>query len=267
LTQNRDSALSEAQRQYEINRSQLDNQRTGTLSQLGQQQMQAGTRRDDAIASARRLYNELMQANTQRFGGASSAGQAASELQGREFQRNIGDVKMEYESAVREIDQQRLSVDEQYNLGLQQLEVDKESALNSIRQQFADTISQINAQKGQVESAKASARLDALQELRNRIYQINTEAFNFQQQLNAQRTSAQSTLDQKAQEFETYINQGAGAVSGMDAPTTYNTTYGINNTTGGVNPGMVGQINPEDIYGALGANPNELGINYIPGMN
>lgn len=179
--------------QFQTSKEQLE---------LGQQQAgnvftQAGTQaketKENALAAARRLYNELRMGTQQRFGGASSAGQFVSELQGREFQRSMAGQEREYANTINKISMKRTEIETQYKFSLYALDREKTIALNEAKRDFDNKLLELKRLGAETESAKAHSRFEALQELRNQIYQINLQNQQFQQTLATQR---QANLDQ-----------------------------------------------------------------------
>lgn len=209
--------ISEAESQASAQRSLLGDKRTSAFGQLDQSLNAANVNRDNQEAQQRQLLQELGQANQQRFGGASSAGQAASEIQGREFQRNLGGIGQNYQQASQQIQQKRVDVDNEYNTGLQQLQANTQTAINDINRRFQDKLLEITRLRSDNESAKAQARLGALQELRNSIFQINVQKAEFQSALDQQRNANLSGLQQAESQLSQFVTQGQGAASKFGA--------------------------------------------------
>jgi hypothetical protein len=237
LSQNLDAAIQGVGSQIDASRERLTNQRDQSTRTLGEQELQASQRKESAIADARRLYNELMQANQQRFGGTTSAGLAASELQGREFQQNQTQISQQFQETAREIDRQKLAVQEQYNTGLAQLEADRDNAISQLRMEFQDRMNQIDANRAQAESDKARERLQALMDLRNQVFNINQQFTSFQGQLDNQLAQVNQNLDGQLQQMFEAVNQGGNALAGFNqsVPLAASTAYGV------TNPGMTNQ--------------------------
>jgi hypothetical protein len=253
-------------------REQLGAAKESALGQLGEQRTGAQTRSEDAIAAARRLFNELGMANRQRFGGASSAGLAASELQGREFQRNRGDIDRNLGVAMREIDQAQANTEKEYNLGLQEVENRKNVALQQAQNEFNQRLLDIQSERGRLEGEKAAARLQALTDFRNMTYQINLQEAQFKQQLDAQR---QSNLQQLSATRETIGQQvGAGQAAqqqfGAATTTNPNSQFGVGQTaTSGVQA-PTGQISDDEQQTGILGNVFDFGrrtaAQAIPGL-
>lgn len=232
--------------QADTAKQSLTNGYNTTNQTLQNQQAQGGKQKEDVISAARRLFQELQQGNLQRFGGSSSAGQAASELQGREFQRNSASAQNQYTDLVQQLGQKKLEVDNNYQVGLKQIEDQKAAAINQVNRDFQDKLSQINSQRAQTESAKAQARLGALQDYRNQVYSIQLQNYQFQQQLNQQKSQADSTLQDYTTKLSSAAQGGANALSGFQQNTTTNptTNFGVNSQqqTMSDTPTLQGQI-------------------------
>lgn len=198
------SVLQEAQSNYDTNAALLGNQRTSGLGQLDLQGNQASQQNENALAAARRLYNDLRTGYQQRFGGSSSAGQAAFELAGVEQQRQQGQQGQAYQQTLAQIAQQRQSVEDNYKSGLLQLEQQKQVAVNQANRDFQQKLLDITNNRTMLDQAKAQARLSALQELRNQVYTINQQTQQFSQTLEQQRQQA-------AQQLQTSGNQISAA--------------------------------------------------------
>jgi hypothetical protein len=205
--------ISEAEAQAQASRGLLDNSKANTNELLGSQEQQTRYNQQNQTAQQRQTLQELQTANQQRFGGASSAGQAAGELQGREYQRNTFQIGQQAQQALQQIQQQRQTVERDYNQGLQQLEVNKQQAVNQIQRTFQDKLLEINARRGETESAKAQARMGALQELRNAAYQIDVSKAQFQAQLQMQAQQNASQLDSISKQ---YLSAGSEAQDVVD---------------------------------------------------
>ena len=184
---------------------------------LGTAEQQAGVQKEDALAQATRLYNELQQGSRQRFGGASSAGEAYNELAKREFLRNQGGVQRTYAEAQQQIQLQKANLNQMYSNAVNQLELQRTQYMNQAQRDFQSKLDEIDSQRFQAGAAKESdisnAKLQALQDLRNQIYQINLASAQSQYQVDAQAKSLTSELESLATNLNQYTPE-----------TNYNTT-------------------------------------------
>lgn len=213
----------------DLQKAKLGEGRQSTLDTIAANERGAQTRKEDALAAARRLYQELGQANVQRFGGSTSAGQAMSELQGREQQSQMGQTARQYNEFMNQAATQKATLDREYQTGLQTIEAEKQKATNAVNQAFQQSLLDIARDRATNESAKAQARLSALQDLRNKMFQITQQETQFKQSLEAQKNAAQLQID-------TYLKtQGAAST-------------GINNAYNQFNAGTSQALNPQTKY-------------------
>lgn len=240
--------ISEAEAQAQASRGLLGNQRTSANEILGQQEQSTNTQRARQSAQQRQTLQELQLANQQRFGGASSAGLGASELQGREFQRSQFGIQENAQQALQQIGQQKMSVEREYQQGLQQLEVNRQQAVNEINRKFQDRLLEINARRGETEAAKAQARMNAVQELRNQAFQINVAKAQFEADLQSQARSNMQYLSQAENQFTGAGQQGAEAYNQFAQTTPTGMSSVSQQTTGSTNPQLQGQMSrlPDD---------------------
>jgi hypothetical protein len=196
-------------------------------------------RREDAISSAQRMYQELQQASKQRFGGSTSAGEASSELLGAEQMRQQGSTMDTYNSYV---DQQNLSsekVQKEYATALTTIASNAENARKTALAEFTNKMLEISRAKGAAASNRDQRKLDALYELRNKQYEINMQEKQFQQQIEAARETARLNID-------TQRNTEAQSFAGLTQKFNIKpeTQYTIGNTSFTTNsaPVYVGKI-------------------------
>lgn len=213
LGTSKSAAEQAAQADFLANQGVLGTNREQTLGQLGTQARGVQTQKEDALAQARRLFNELQRGNIQRFGGATSAGQAASEIQGAEAQRQFGQTGRQANEAFQKIEQAKTEVESQYKTGLLQLQQAHQQGLAKIQSDFTNAIMQINNQRAATEQAKGQAKLQALQNLRQEALQLQSQATQFQQQLDLMREQANLNIQQYAKTVGTAASTGASAMN------------------------------------------------------
>lgn len=237
------NVLDSAQKAYETAIAELQGNKQKNLTTIGESSIKAGQQKEDALTSARRLYDQLRTGYQQRFGGSTSAGQAASEIASAEQQRQMGLTTRQYTDTMRQIDQQKVQLDTDYKTGVAKLEQNKQMAITQATSDFQNKLLSITQNRTQVESAKAQAKLQALQDLRNQVFTINQQNTQFQQTLEAQR---QAGL-QDVQNFLAKFNIAGGAAG--TAATNFKPAVSSNlqagstpstNTTGE----LTGQISP-----------------------
>lgn len=226
LNQDYPSVLEEARKAYETNAGLLSASKQQGQAALGENQVKAGQQKEDTLDMLRRLYSQLRQGYSQRFGGSSSAGGAASEIAGAEQQRQQGQAMRSYGDTVRQIQQQAVKIDQDYNNGLLQLEQNKQSAVAQAQRDFSAKLLEINKLRADLGTNKAQAKMEALQNLRNQVYQINMQNTQFQQALDQQKQAAQLQL----QNYYATVNTGMG--TGQSALNSFTSAYGGQPTSG-----------------------------------
>jgi len=221
----------QAESDYTANVGQLDTTSQSTLKGLATQKRAGQTRKEDAMAAARRLYSELQQANRQRFGGATSAGEAAGGIQGAETQRQMGQTWRQSNEFFQQIEGEKGNVENQYQSGLLQLQQAKQQALTSAQLDFNNAITQIAQGRAQTEQEKSQARLNALMDLRNKAFTIQQQDMQFKQQLDAMREQSLININAYNQTAGSSLASGANAQTDLYKNTTTNpSNYGV---TGG----------------------------------
>jgi len=235
----------QAQSDYAANVGQLGATKQSTMTGLETQKRAGQTRKEDAMAAARRLYNELQMANRQRFGGASSAGLAASEIQGAETQRQMGQTWRQANEFFQQVEGQKQNVESQYQAGLLQLDQAKQQALSSAQMEFNNSITQIAQGRAQTEEQKSQARLNALMDLRNKAFTIQQQNLAFTQQLEAMKQQSLLNIDAYKQTSGTALAAGNQATSNLYNQTTNNpSNYTVGGGTSGslANNPYLGQV-------------------------
>ena len=234
------AAEKQAEADYQANLAQLGTQKGTAIGGLETQQRKGQTQKEDALAQARRLFNELQRGNVQRFGGATSAGQAASEIQGAEQQRQFGQTARQFNEFTQQIETARRDVESQYQTGMQQLQQSKQQAMAKIQSDLTNAIMQINNMRAQTETQKGAAKLQALMQLRSEAQALQNQATQFEQQLALMREQANLNIQQYAK------TTGAAATTGSNALMNFNPTYDNFSTVAAgtqfANPVYSGQI-------------------------
>lgn len=177
----------------------LAQQNTQGQRELAQQETAAGTRKEDALTSATRLYDELRRGGQQRFGGASSAGEAFQTLTATEQQRRQGTIQGAFETAMQQIGTFKANLQEKFLLATKELETQKNAALAEAKSSFDSAMQSIREARNQATSDKATASLNILQDLRNKVYTINQQALSFAQQLALNHEATLAQVDKYTQ--------------------------------------------------------------------
>jgi len=250
------SALEQAEKEYALSQGNITNQKAQADQRLNLQGEQAYSRKEEALAAARRLANEQRMGGNQRFGGSSSAGQAYSEIIGTEQQRQMGQTQRDFGSFMRDVDLKRTEIESNYIQGVKELEVQKNMTLTQIHSDFQNKLLQIASNRAQIGQAKSQMRLQALQDFRNQIFQIELQTREFQAALEQQKQSSLSGISQYANlvaDSHNYVDNAYNSTVGGDSFSTNRTSnfsLGGNNSGVSSNP-YVGQIatntrRPED---------------------
>lgn len=246
------NALAEAEAQYGLNKQIAETGKTQSLGAVEGQETKTQNRKESALDAANRLFQELGIGNRQRFGGASSAGRAMSELQGRELQRNRGDITAQAEEAFKELSGQRVKIEQDHQNTMLQLQVQRQNAINQINRDFQNKLLEISRLRNEAESAKAQMRLDALQALRNQVFAIELQNKQFEQQLALQRANSLGAIDTQATQLASAVNQATNTTQQFGANTSTNPTSQYNlgdlsSPTAGASAQLVpvGQVTPK----------------------
>jgi hypothetical protein len=195
LGESRAAADRQAQADFEANRALLGNQKSQSIRTLGEQREQGITKREDALAQARRLYQQAQMGARQRFGGMSGAAGATSEILGEELMRQQGGTTQQYAQFEREIANAERKVNEDYDAGFMALNQSFQQAKAKVQQDFTSAIMQINNMRAATEQERGAARLNALQNVRNQINALNMQQMTFNQQIEAMRQQNLMNID------------------------------------------------------------------------
>lgn len=218
------NVLDAAQKTFELAMQELTNSKDINSATIKENKLQAGGRLQDALTSARRLYDELRRGYSQRFGGSTSAGQAATELASVEQQRQMGASNRQYADTARQIEQKNVELEQNYSLGSQKILENKSQEIAQANRDFQNKLLEISAKRAETESAKAQAKLSALQELRNRAYQAQQEALTYQQNLDMWKQQQQADLTSYAQKLQMAGQGSSSAINAFLGGTTTNPT-------------------------------------------
>lgn len=219
--------------EYSASVSKMGVAKASTKGKLAENKVQAEQQRQDALNSARRLYNELQQGYRQRFGGATSAGEAAQSILGAEQQRQSGGIQQSFGNAVRDIQRQDVELENTYNTQLQELEANKQRAVAETQNNFMSNLNRINSNRASSLQAREQAKRQVLLDNRNALAQIEQSKIAQAQQLQLmreqQKMSLQTQAQQLSQQTQGFQNAGLRAVSNI--PTQVSSQIGQNNKT------------------------------------
>lgn len=229
--------------QYGVSQQSLQTEKASGERSLERTGEEAGTRKEDALTSATRLYNELTKGGQQRFGGASSAGEAFQSLTAVEQQRRQATIQSAYEGAMQKVGEYKANLEDKYATAVADLEEQKNSAMRAAQSEFNNAMLTLRNNRLTAESDKAQASLSMLQDLRNKVYTINLQSLQFAQQLAANKEMSLSYVDQYTQQVMQSLTGGQSAVSGMNLAGANQTVYGASApTSGSTTTPYIGQI-------------------------
>ncbi len=225
------SVLAQADADFALLQQELSGNRQKNLGTVQESQISATMRKEDVLAAARRLYDQLRRGYQQRFGGSTSAGQASSEIASAEQQRQMGLTERQYGDTTRQIEQQRQGIETDYQTGNMKLLQGKQQAIAKVQSDFQNQISTIQSNRAMLESAKAQAKLTALENLRNQVFAINQQATQFAQTLEAQRQASLLDVQNYTAKLNMYGQNAAGATGAFGSGTTTTPTSTLQATT------------------------------------
>jgi F0F1-type ATP synthase membrane subunit b/b' len=239
---------------YASNMAQGSADKSKAVGTLGQNITQAEQRKQDALNSAKQLYNQLQTGYRQRFGGASSAGEASQAILGEEQQRQSGKIGRDYMNTVAQIEGQKADVENQYQAMILDLQTQKQRAVNDALQTFQTNMRSIDSDRMSTEQAKIQAKQSILLQLRDNQNAIAASDRQYQQQLQMMKEQAQLTLDTNLKALQ---QQQLGATTaGQTALNNYKAgTQNITSQTGmSGQPKSVNTLSsqPQDISTAVG---------------
>ena len=200
------------------------------LGVLKGSEQEARGRKEDVMASSRRLFNELRMGARQRFGGSTSASEAMNTLLGVEQQRQQGQTGREFGQTMQQISRQKSDIESRFQSQLQQLEADNVNSINQANQEFRARLDEVEQNRLLASDAKSEARLTVLQDLRDKAFAINAQRDQFKQQLEANRQQQQLDLDSFAQQLQLSSGFGQQATQGFNQRTTTSPTSDITAT-------------------------------------
>jgi len=259
----KESNIADIQNQFGVGQQTLDTSKSQTLGSLQDSQISARQQQETALDAARRLYNELGQGYQQRFGGASSAGEAAKALSNVEQQRQMGQTRQGYQDTVRQIETQKVNVEENYKNSLMELQAKRDSAVREANNNFQSAILSIEKDKGIAAQEKALAKMNLLKEYKTELFNIKAQEAQFAANLQLMKEQANIELDSYAKQAAMSRSSGTSALSNFSS--TASRTPSSNLTVGDSQlqeAAMTGQINKDELQNYLG----QIGQtkNYLP---
>lgn len=216
---------------------------------IGIGQAETGRQEQNALASARSLFNELRQSSQQRFGGGGSASQAASEIQGRELQRNLRQTRQAAGANRAQLESEMRNLETEFQAQTTQLETQKQASLQQAQMDFRSQLDAINSGRSQLAQNKSIAKLDVLRELRSRAQQIEDQTRQMTMQLQANAVQARQQLQTQLLSYQAEAGKDISLQTQL--PPQFS-VFGGGETQGSVTPtGFLSSAQPrrEDLFG------------------
>ena len=232
--------------QYGLSKEALAGEKETGERGLAREGEAAGARKEDALTSATRLYNELTRGGQQRFGGASSAGEAFQSLTAVEQQRRQGTIMQSFEQSMQKIGDYKADLQKRFDMATKELEVQKNEAMRQATTEHSRAMSEIRTNRALAESDKARATMESLQDLRNKVYAINLQNLQFQQTLALNKQQSEQYVNDYTQQIIQSVTGAGQAVSGADYSSARQTAYGIGAPQTAGAPTMIGQVKKDE---------------------
>jgi hypothetical protein len=227
LESNYSTVPGEIQAQGDLSKQTVTDQYREGERGLVAQEEGLGQRKEDALTSATRLYNELQRGGQQRFGGSTSAGEAFGTLTDVEQQRRSGSIWQAFETGMQQVGTLKANLKDKFDTAVKEIALQTQEALNQAKRDFENARQSIRTMMGQAESDKASASLNLLQDFRNKVYTINQQQLQFVQQLALNNEATQKQVDDVANRVYESLLSGQNTLA-SNANTNYQatTSYG-----------------------------------------
>lgn len=246
------SNLTDIEEQYNLGTGTLGQTKQSSLEQLGSNAITARQQQEQALNEARALYNELTRAGSQRFGGLSGASQYANSIIGAEQQRQMGKTRQSTMDTLRNIDAQKVQVEQNYQTKMQELQVQKSSAIREANNNFSSAINAINADRTTAANEKAMAKMNLLKEYKTQLFNIQSQAKAFEANIQAMREQANLEIDSYLKTAGAATSAGSSSIQSLidqiNKNSGTNLGYGVTNSYNPTNQQLyTGQISKEDL--------------------
>lgn len=240
---------------YGIKGEQLKNAQTSGQAKFDQYGNLLQTQKQDALSSAKQLYEQLQSGYRQKFGGASSGGEAAQAILGTEQQRQSGKIQRDYVSAAQDLFNQRMDFDSTYQTNLKSLDTEKTTAYNQLKMDWKDKLISVMSDRTKNAQWKSEQNVLALKEYSAQISQVNQRASEYKQQIEMQKQKMESQF-----QYDIAMLQEKAKYDTPKVPTTPNRQIIYTDTgTYSVNPKDSNDIqNLTGIVGTKGTSTNEV---------
>lgn len=251
--QSRAGNVSDIENQFGVSKGTLDTSKGQTLETLGQSEISSRQQQEQSLDSIRRLYNEMQTGYQQRFGGASSAGEAAKALAGQEMQRQMGTTRQSTSNALRQIEQQKVQVEDNYKNSLLDLENKKNTAVNEANRNFQSAILSIDNDIKTAGNEKSLAKMNLLKEYKTDLFNIKQQEAAWKANLETMKAQADLQTESALKQLQSSASAGQGAYNTLLNQATTNPTSGLGiGSTALSQAALTGQINKDELQNYLG---------------
>lgn len=234
---------------YGTSEQALGTSKSQALGTLGQSEISSRQQQEKSLDAIRNLYNELTQGYQQRYGGASGAGEFAKAMAAKSMQQTAGQTRQATADALRQIQSQKVNVEENYKNSLTQLQDKRDMAIREANNNFGASMMQIERDKTTAGQEKALAKMNLLKEYKTNLFNIQSQAAAYQANLNAMREQANIELD-------SYLKQSAASAGAGRLASTLDFGTPTSNLQIGNTPlsqaALTGQINKDELQNYLG---------------
>jgi len=221
-SQLKEGNLADIESSYGVGKQTLDTSKAQAGRTLEESGISAKQRQEQSLDSIRRLYDEVNRGYQQRFGNASSAGEAARAFANVEQQRQSGSTRQGYQDTVRQIETQKVQVEENYKNSLMELDQKKGMAVREANNNFSSAMAQIEGDKVTAANEKALAKMNLLKEYKTELFNIKAQEAAFKANLENMKQQAQIQLDSYAKQAGMAASAGQGASQSFINQTTTN---------------------------------------------
>lgn len=251
--QSRTGNVADIENQFGVSKGTLDTSKGQTLETLGQSEISSRQQQEQSLDSIRRLYNEMMMGYQQRFGGASSAGEAAKALAGQEMQRQMGTTRQSTSNALRQIETQKVQVEENYKNSLLDLENKKNTAINEANRNFQSAILSIDNDIKTAANEKSLAKMNLLKEYKTDLFNIKQQEAAWKANLETMKAQADLQTESALKQLQASASAGSSALDTLKTQATTNPTSGLGvGSTALSQAALQGQISKDELQGLIG---------------
>jgi hypothetical protein len=190
---------------YDTNTQLANTQKAQGERQINTAQTDTQSRLQNAISAARQALQESLMGGKQRFGSGSNVYKALGEYGTTKFQQASGQARDTAEQTQRSIQEQAMTLQENYTNAITQLNNWKQTQMASAQQEFMNKLLEIDGNRNEAAQNKSFQKIQLLQDMRSRADAIANQAWTFQQNLEMQRQAY-------GQQIGSQINTGTSNV-------------------------------------------------------